>query len=182
MSMSVEVAARLVGSVEGATGVEAYGDVHVDVPAAGWVDALRTARDDFGLTFLDWLSAYDDPPYGFAVVAHLVGEAAGERVLVRTRVPEHEPVLPSVTALWPGAAWHERETWEMFGIGFQGHPGLEPLLLQPEFEGRPLRKDFVLASRLVKDWPGAKDPTDVPGRARRRPMLPPGVPADWGAS
>ena len=69
----------------------------------------------------------------------------------------------------------------MFGIDFEGHPDLSPLLLQPEFEGQPLRKDFVLASRMVKDWPGAVDPTEVPGRARRRPLLPPGVPDGWGA-
>jgi NADH-quinone oxidoreductase subunit C len=178
--MSPGAAARLAAAVDGATTVEAFGDVHVDVAAPAWDQALRVARDELELTFFDWLSAYDDPPYGFAVVVHLVGADPGERVLLRTRVPAGDPVLRSATSLWPGAAWHERETWEMFGIGFEGHPGLEPLLLQPEFEGRPLRKDFVLASRMVKDWPGAKDPTDVPGRARRRPLLPPGVPTGWG--
>ena len=81
--------------------------------------------------------------------------------------------------VYPGAAWHERETYEMFGVDFPGHPGLAPLLLPPEFEGHPLRKDFVLASRVAKPWPGAKEPGEshVEGTARRQPMRPPGVPA-----
>ena len=164
-----------------ATVTVAFGDVHVDVAAADWLAALGRARDDLGLTFLDWLSAYDDEPYGFAVVAHLVAQGSGARLLVRTRVPAADPTLPTATGLWAGASWHERETREMFGIDFAGHPDPHPLLLQPEFEGQPLRKDFVLASRMVKEWPGAVDPTEVPGRARRRPLLPPGVPDGWGA-
>ncbi len=168
---------------------EAYGDVHVDVDAARWVTAMTAARDDLRLTFLDWLSAYWVPPVSgtpreLAVVAHVAADAPGARLLVRTRVdtedPSVPPSLPTLTALWPGAAWHERETWEMFGLDFAGHPDLRPLLLQPEFDGRPLRKDFVLASRVVRDWPGAKDPAETPGRPRRRPPLPPGVPSDWG--
>src|SRR4051812_25870815 len=72
----------------------------------------------------------------------------------------------------------------MFGMGFARHPGLRPLLLPPAFEGHPLRKDFVLASRVAKSWPGAKEPGESdqdlhaerssPGRRR---MLPPGVPS-----
>ena len=64
--------------------------------------------------------------------------------------------MASVADVYAGASWHERETHEMFGIDF-GVP-LEPLLLPDGFEGHPLRKDFVLASRVVKAWPGAKEP------------------------
>ncbi len=178
-SPSRSAADALAGAI-GATVTDAFGDLHVDVSPADWLSALRRARDDLGLTFLDWLSAYDDQPYGFAVVAHVVCQATGARVLMRTRIPAADPALPSATDLWPGASWHERETHEMFGIDFPGHPDLSPLLLQPGFEGRPLRKDFVLASRMVKDWPGAVDPTEIPGRSRRRPLRPPGVPDGWG--
>jgi NADH-quinone oxidoreductase subunit C len=89
------------------------------------------------------------------------GQSSGGEVahlLVRTRVPREAPVLPTVTTVFAGAAWHERETREMFGIDFAGHPGLTPLLLPEEFEGHPLRKEFVLASRVAKPWPGAKEP------------------------
>ena len=80
-------------------------------------------------------------------------------------------------------SWHERQVWEMFGIGFDGHPGLAPLLLPDGFEGHPLRKEFVLASRVAKAWPGAKEPgesdADLEAAPRRRKSLPPGVPGTW---
>jgi NADH-quinone oxidoreductase subunit C len=89
-----------------------------------------------------------------------------------------------VVDLYPGAGWHERETHEMFGIDFPGHPGLAPLLLPPEFEGHPLRKEFILASRVAKPWPGAKEPGESHDAtaAKRQPMRPPGVPDpnEWG--
>jgi NADH-quinone oxidoreductase subunit C len=164
---------------------EAYGDVHVDVPDTIWLVALEAAYAQ-GLCFFDWLSAYEDRA-GLAVVAHLVGANPGDRVLLRTLLALDGGSLPTATVLWPGAAWHERETWEMFGVDFAGHPRLEPLLLQPEFSGRPLRKDFVLASRAVKDWPGTKDPADSGDqaasgrRSRRRTPRPLGVPEGWGS-
>ncbi len=168
---------------ESAAVTEAYGDVHVDVPPTAWLIALEAAHAQ-GLRFFDWLSAYEDRE-GLAVVAHLAGAAPGDRLLLRTQLPLDGGSLPTATGLWAGAAWHERETWEMFGIDFAGHPRLEPLLLQPDFPGRPLRKDFVLASRVVKEWPGTKDPADRGGPAdgrpvRRRTPRPPGVPEGWG--
>src|SRR5436190_21042844 len=67
----------------------------------------------------------------------------------------------------------------MFGVTFEGHPDLKPLLLPPEFEGHPLRKEFVLAARVAKAWPGAKEPGEGHDQsvARRQPMRPPGGPA-----
>ncbi|MYR90767.1 NADH-quinone oxidoreductase subunit C, partial [Streptomyces sp. SID685] len=105
------------------------------------------------------------------------------RLLVRTTVPHSAPVLPTAVGVYAGAAWHERETYEMFGVTFEGHPGLEHLLLPENFEGHPLRKDFVLAARVAKAWPGAKEPGESEhGGPKRRQMLPPGVPDpnEWG--
>ncbi|MEU3044500.1 MULTISPECIES: NADH-quinone oxidoreductase subunit C [Streptomyces] len=163
---------------------ESYGVLTVDVPAESWTGALRTARSVLGCTFFDWLSAVDEPGTGFLVSAHLVALAPVRRLLLRTTVPHEAPVLESAVEVFAGAAWHERETHEMFGVAFTGHPALEPLLLPENFEGHPLRKDFVLAARVAKAWPGAKEPGEGPDHAgpKRRQMLPPGVPDpnEWG--
>ncbi|MFD6074989.1 NADH-quinone oxidoreductase subunit C [Streptomyces hydrogenans] len=163
----------------------AYDLLTVDVPVTDWLDALRTARDELGCTYFDWLSAVDEPGTGFRVCAHVVavGDGAPRRLLLRTTVPHDVPSLPTAIGVYAGAAWHERETHEMFGVVFEGHPNLTPLLLPENFEGHPLRKDFVLAARVAKAWPGAKEPGEShDGGPKRRQMLPPGVPDpnEWG--
>lgn len=184
-----EIGARLATAVpEAQTSVSAgdgYARATVDVPPSAWVQAVRTARDDTALAcdFFDWLSAVDEESDGFRVVAHLWSTRHRHGLLIRTLVPREAPVVDSVVEIYPGADWHERETHEMFGVTFSGHPHLRPLLLPPEFEGHPLRKDFVLAARVAKAWPGAKEPGEPHGGgARRQPMRPPGVPApgEWG--
>ena len=179
-------------------GSDANGTVCVDVPVLRWQEVLTAARDQLGLDLFDWLSAVDEPgaqPPGVDVVAHLVCSTSGNagaaglvRLMLRTRVPGPDLVLASVTSLWPAAAWHERETHEMFGVQFTGFDdgtgkGLRPLLLPDGFEGTPLRKSFVLAARVSKPWPGAKEPgeSDATTTPARRKMQPPGVPdPSWG--
>ncbi|MET8894946.1 NADH-quinone oxidoreductase subunit C [Streptomyces albogriseolus] len=166
-----------------ATAEEAYGVLTVDVPSDAWIPALEAARDRLGCTFFDWLSAVDEPGTGFRVTAHVAALTPVRRLLLRTTVPHEAPVLPSAVDVYAGAAWHERETHEMFGVDFTGHPGLDHLLLPDGFEGHPLRKDFVLAARVAKAWPGAKEPGESEhGGPKRRQMLPPGVPDpnEWG--
>ncbi|WP_399887457.1 NADH-quinone oxidoreductase subunit C [Streptomyces sp. BBFR51] len=166
-----------------ATAEESYDVLTVDVPPASWISALETARDRLGCTYFDWLSAVDEPGTGFRVAAHVVALGPVRRLLLRTTVPHEAPVLPTAVAVYAGAAWHERETHEMFGVAFEDHPALEHLLLPEGFEGHPLRKDFVLAARVAKAWPGAKEPGESDhGGPRRRQMLPPGVPDpnEWG--
>ncbi|MHC0431566.1 NADH-quinone oxidoreductase subunit C [Streptomyces sp. O3] len=166
-----------------ATVEDAYDLLTVDVPSAAWTTALLTARAELGCSFFDWLSAVDEPGVGFRVSAHVVALHPVRRLLLRTTVPHSEPVLASAVGVYAGAAWHERETHEMFGVDFTDHPGLAPLLLPDGFEGHPLRKDFVLAARVAKAWPGAKEPGESGhGGPKRRQMLPPGVPDpnDWG--
>ncbi|MGW1690163.1 NADH-quinone oxidoreductase subunit C [Streptomyces sp. NPDC002399] len=178
-----DAAAELFG--EGATAESAYDLLTVDVPAASWTAALETARDTLGCTYFDWLSAVDEPGTGFRVCVHVAALSEGRvrRLLIRTTVAHDAAVLPTAIDIYAGAAWHERETHEMFGIGFEGHPHLVPLLLPEGFEGHPLRKDFVLAARVAKAWPGAKEPGESEhGGPKRRTMLPPGVPDpnEWG--
>jgi NADH-quinone oxidoreductase subunit C len=155
-----------------------YGLLTVTVGRAEWIPGLLWARDELGCAFFDWLSAVDELDDGFGVVAHLLcPRGAHHHLLLRTLVPRDDPVLPTATTLYRGANWHEREAHEMFGIGFDGHPNLVPLLLPEGFSGHPLRKEFVLASRVVKPWPGAVNPGQSAGEAARRPgKRPPGVP------
>ena len=165
----------------------------VEVAAADWLAAVAAAREE-GFTFFDWLTAVDqtdDPTTpGFDVVCHLLDGSeprALRRRLIRTRLPEGE-ALASATSVFRGAAWHERETHEMFGISFDGFDdgtdlGLRPLLLPDGFEGRPLRKSFVLAARASKPWPGAKEPgeSEHTKPTGRRRVSAPGVPdPEWG--
>ncbi|MFD8086758.1 NADH-quinone oxidoreductase subunit C [Kitasatospora sp. NPDC059722] len=171
---------------EWATGAEAYGLITVDVPAEHWIEALTAARDGLGLGFFDWLSAVDELADGFSVVAHLASAEghAVRHLALRTRVPRDKATLPTAVSVYAGAAWHERETHEMFGIDFPGHPHLVTLLLPDGFEGHPLRKEFVLAARVAKAWPGAKEPgeSDHGDGPARRKMQPAGVPDpnEWG--
>ncbi len=175
---------------DAATVDDGYGPVTVDVPADRWVEALSLARDGLGCTFFDWLSAVDELDEGFRIVCHVAAHRPGsvEHAVVRTLVARADASVESLAGVFAGARWHERETHEMFGIDFTDGGTvleLETLLLPDEFEGHPLRKEFVLASRVAKSWPGAKEPgesdrdTGSPGRRR---MLPPGVPdpAVWG--
>jgi len=161
-------------------GAEAAGTVTMDVPRQDWLAALAFARDVAGCDFFDWLTAVDELDQGFAVVIHLYSIESGQHMLVRTLVPREDLVLPTATDLFRGAGWAERETHEMFGVVFDGHPGLAPLLLPDGFEGHPLRKDFPLAARAAQEWPGAREPGERAASARsRRRLVPPGVPEDW---
>ncbi len=179
-----------------------FGLARVDVVPGHWADAVRTARDELGCTFFDWLTAVDELHDGYRVVCHLAVPPAGgapiQVLMIRTLLPRDEPVVASVAGVFAGAGWHEREVSEMFGVVFADGTG-GGLLLPPGFVGHPLRKDFVLASRVAAPWPGAKEPGEsdasladpadpadpaagAANRSGRRRSRPPGVPepGDWG--
>lgn len=169
---------------------DGFGPVAVDVPAEQWVAALTIARDGLGCAFFDWLSAVDELGEGFRLVCHVAAPRPGhvDHLVVRTLVPRDAPVVASVRGVYAGARWHERETREMFGVDFtEGGETLvlDKLLLPENFEGHPLRKDFILASRVAKPFPGAKEPGESDHQAAapsRRRTRPPGVPEpeQWG--
>ena len=159
---------------------EGFGDVIVTVAVDDWTPCLRLLRDRVNLTFFDWLSAVDEGDGTFRMFCHIVDPTSHRRVLVSTWV-SGDPMVESVTSVYRGAAWHERETAEMFGIRFVGHD-TAPLLLSEGFDGHPLRKSFVLTARASKPWPGAKEPGESgDGSPSRRKVQPPGVPEPtWG--
>ena len=158
-----------------------YGVVVGDVDRARWPEVVAGAREQ-GYVFFDLLTAVDLEADGFDVVLRLWDPLRREGLVLRTRCPRDDARVPTLTGQFAGAGWHERATAELFGIAFDGHDTAR-LLLPDSFDGHPLRKDFVLAARVAKRWPGAKEPgesdADLATPSRRRPR-PPGVPPGWG--
>jgi NADH-quinone oxidoreductase subunit C len=151
------------------TGVPVTGVEALDVSAGEWTSAAGAAVAG-GFTWLGWLSAVDDVEAGaMTVLLLLVRPDTSDARMLRAVVPR-DGHLPSLRGLLPGAAWHERETAEMFGLAFSGGDDRR-LLLPPGEPLHPLRKDVALGARQGTPWPGAADPS---GRARRR-STPPGV-------
>ncbi|MFM7125323.1 MAG: NADH-quinone oxidoreductase subunit C [Actinomycetota bacterium] len=166
-------------------------DVWVRVNASVWKTtglALKSMGFDYFcfLSAIDWLpSPYgkgeDDPTappverddtirQGYAggstrlqLLARVVDSARFVGVNLKCDVDDAHPVVDSWVQVYAGANWHERETHEMFGISFAGHPDLRNMYLPTEFEGHPLRKDFPLLARMVKPWPGIVDVEPLPG-------------------
>ncbi len=83
----------------------------------------------------------------FEVVYHLLSMANNQRLRIKVCLPGEQPALESMISLWNSADWLEREVWDMFGIQFAGHPNLQRILLYPEFQGHPLRKDYPIRKR-----------------------------------
>jgi len=131
-----------------------YGrDMDAQVDLEPVVDAEPAAMEwglAGGATRFQLLARVHDPigHLGVTLKADLVGE---------------RPEVDSWIGVYPGANWHEREAWEMFGITFRGHPNQVHLYLPSHFEGNPLRKDYPLLARRVKPWPGIVDVELMPG-------------------
>lgn len=169
-----ETAARVAGLV----GSDRYSSDHdtpkVHVAADQWVTAHESLRSDF--PYFSWLSAVDwttevavgDAPESedleprYELLSCLGDLANGEWVILTTDLAKDDPTIPTISEVFGGANWHEREAAEMFGIEFAGHPNLTHLYLPDSFEGHPLRKTFPLLSREVKPWPGTVDVEDMP--------------------
>jgi NADH-quinone oxidoreductase subunit C len=139
---------------------ELYGLLTVTVDQADWRRLATYLHDDAEMScdFFDFLCGVDEEAKGIAVVLHVYSIRNGHHVQLRTLVHRDLARLPTVSDLWRGANWHERETAELFGVDFEGHPNLAKLLLPEEFEGFPLRKEFALLAREAKPWPGEKEP------------------------
>jgi len=124
--------------------VVARGEVTLIVDRSELLDALASLRDDpdLSLGFLSSVTATDWPGRSprFWVAYELYSMAHRHRLRVKVGLSEDDPRLPSVTSLFPTADWHERETFDFFGIVFDGHPDLRRILLPDDWEGHPLRK------------------------------------------
>jgi NADH-quinone oxidoreductase subunit C len=144
---------------------------------ANLVEVVRTLQGADGIRceYFTFLSGVDRSEFGggegekaggLEVLIHLYSPDHVIHVNIHVPVDADNPVCPSITGMFLGALWHERETYEMFGIDFEGHPRLVNLYLPEDFVGNPLRRSFKLPSRSIKDWPGAKDPEEAAAGGR----------------
>ena len=167
-------------------------DVWVRLRTDSWRAGLIALRESLGFDYFCFLSAIDwlPSPYGrgeddpteppperdmtvrpgycggdtrMQVFARLASSTSHLGVILKVDVPDGSLTIDSVANIYAGANWHERETHEMFGIVFAGHPDLRNMYLPTDFEGYPLRKDFPLLARMVKPWPGIVDVEPLPG-------------------
>jgi NADH-quinone oxidoreductase subunit C len=133
------------GESLGAAVVHCNRDQYLDLCSALEADGYALP---VGVTGVDYLTHPGrDLPEGilaerFEVVVELLSLADHKRVRVRCQVPGDDPRLPTLFGVWPGTEAHERETYDMFGIEFQGHPDPSRILMPEEWEGHPLRKDY----------------------------------------
>jgi NADH-quinone oxidoreductase subunit C len=150
-----------------------HGSVDLTCSREDLVEVARTLRDadDIRCRFFSFLSGVDrsevaDDPGGLEVLMQLYSPDFAFNVTVHVPVDASDPHCPSITDVYKGALWHERECYEMFGVEFEGHPRLVNLYLPEDFEGRPGLRSFKLPSRAVKEWPGAKDPEEAAAGGR----------------
>jgi NADH-quinone oxidoreductase subunit C len=125
----------------------AYGELTVTVAGEDIVEVVTFLRDDSACQFVSFVDVcgadYPSRAKRFDVVYHLLSPKKNVRIRVKVMTDEDTPV-PSITGVYPGADWFERETYDLYGVLFSGHPDLRRLLTDYGFDGHPLRKDFPL--------------------------------------
>jgi NADH-quinone oxidoreductase subunit C len=127
-------------------GLDAVADagLTVSVPRERWQDFGRFVRDELGCQYFNWLSAVDWKDQGLEVVCRVENLETALVVIMRTRLAAGETACPTLTNLYRGADWMERECYDMFGVVFEGHPDLRRILLSDDWVGYPLRKDYAV--------------------------------------
>ncbi|HEV8523656.1 MAG TPA: NADH-quinone oxidoreductase subunit C [Terriglobales bacterium] len=132
------------GTVQGAR--FQYGELNVYIDCAHIRDACSLLKNDPELqfTFLSDITCVDWYPSEprFEVVYHLLAMARKKRLRLKVKLAGDDPHLESVTSVWRGANFFEREIYDLFGVRFSGHPNLRRILMPEDWEGHPLRKDY----------------------------------------
>jgi len=121
------------------------GDLSVVLEPTALIEVARYLKAEEGFDYLLYATAVDWPARDprFTVVWEVRSLADKIRIRIKTTAAMPDPHVPSLTSVWPAANWHERETWDLFGIRFDGHPDLRRILMPETWEGFPLRKDYV---------------------------------------
>jgi len=144
LKIAFDVAAARLEQHLGLTPTVAGALVTLDVPVDRWHAAARIAHDAIGCLYFSWLSAIDWKEQGFEVVCRVENLESRVALMLRTKLGAGNVHCPTLTDVWKGADWMERECYDMFGVVFDGHPDLRRILLGQDWPaGHPLRKDFV---------------------------------------
>jgi NADH-quinone oxidoreductase subunit C len=140
----------------------------ITVQKDGLLSVLEHLRNELGFGFLTTLCGmhFPDTEQELGVVYHLHNMREGHRIRVKSRTTGR-PRIPHRTDLWPAANWMERETWDFFGIRFEGHPNLKRILNMEDFPAFPLRKDYPLEDPTRQD---KNDSLLRPMKKTRRPI------------
>ena len=151
---------QLLGDVDLSHVVVAHDELTIFVPRDRILDVVQATRDDGLLRFEVCVSVSgihfpDLPGQELHVVYHLLSITHNRRIRLQVTVPDDDPHLPSVTPVYPMTDWHERETWDMFGVIFDGHPALTRILMPDDWVGHPQRKDYPLGG-IPLEFKGAK--------------------------
>ncbi|ESZ42414.1 NADH-quinone oxidoreductase subunit C [Mesorhizobium sp. L2C066B000] len=143
--LSTYLGEKLPGRVTDA--VLAYGELTISVATDNLIEVTSFLRDDSGCQFISIIDIcgadYPSRVKRFDVVYHLLSPKQNLRIRIKVQADE-ETLVPSLTAVYPGADWYEREAYDLYGVLFSGHPDLRRILTDYGFEGHPLRKDFPL--------------------------------------
>ncbi len=128
--------------------IEFKGETTLLVETKSIVEVCRALKEEHGFNYCADICGADrfTEEERFEVIYNLTNLDKHWRIRLKVRVEEEIPVVPSVTCVWRGANWHERETYDMYGIRFEGHPDLRRMYMPEDFEYYPLRKDFPLIS------------------------------------
>jgi NADH-quinone oxidoreductase subunit C len=179
LSVEPEAEADEAPNPEDAAEAEAEHEEEPQPSEAGSVAAFETPE---GEPAEGWQTGVTGGDTRFQVFARLYSTARKLGVTLKADLDDEAPRVASIHEVYGGADWHERETWEMYGFLFEGHPGLTHIYLPGEFEGFPLRKDFPLLAREVKPWPGIVDVEDLPAAEEARQDAALADQAEGGAS
>jgi NADH-quinone oxidoreductase subunit C len=142
--MTHEQARTLIGGRFATALVSEDAPLVVTVPVEQWFAFARFCKETLHCAFFSFSSAVDWKEQGLEVVAKLDNLDAGLSVLMKARLGPGVSVCPSLTPLYRGANWMERECYDMFGIRFDGHPDLRRILLSDDWEGHPLLKSYAV--------------------------------------
>jgi NADH-quinone oxidoreductase subunit C len=123
---------------------DAFGELTIEVAPANIVETMRRLKDQLQYERISTVTAVDRFPVEprFEVVYHLQSVARKERVRIKARLSGANPEIETICAVYRGADWYERETFDLFGIRFLGHPNLTRIMMPDDWEGFPLRKDY----------------------------------------